>query len=302
MQKSSSIKFEAATPPLVSIVMPTYNRANFIVETIESVQKQTYTNWELIIVDDGSGDQTSEIARSISDQRIHFYHEQHLGMEHARNFGLQKSKGEFIAFIDSDDLWAINKLERQLAVFEEYPEIDFCMTGGYEFKAHGKPLVFFYKQRSGLKMDDLFLSFFKSELMTSPATLTFKRRCLDTVVFSKNIELGHIHFILDLTLHFKGAILYETLLYRRLHETGYSAINHTKRHNDGLELIRHYKHLLPQQVYSKALLKSHINFGETCLKEKLRLKAAKEFFHAWSHQPFNAIPVKKIVKALLLPL
>lgn len=302
MQKSSPIKFEGGTSPHVSIVMPTYNRADFIVETIESVQKQTYTNWELIIVDDGSGDQTIEIVRSISDERIHFHHEQHLGMEHARNFGLQKAKGEFIAFIDSDDLWAINKLERQLAVFEEYPEIDFCMTGGYEFKTHGKPLVFFYKQRSGLKMDDLFLSFFKSELATFPSTLVFKKKCLDTVCLKQNIELADIHFILSLALHFKGVILYEILLYRRLHDSSASATNHVKRHNAGIKLIKHYKHLLRRQVYSKALLKSHINFGETCLKEKLRLKAVKEFFYAWSHQPFNAIPVKKIAKALLLPL
>lgn len=292
---------ETNSCPLVSIVMPTYNRENFIIETINSIQKQTYSNWELIIVDDGSTDRTTEIVNNIRDERIHYYKQPHFGMEHARNYGLEKARGEFIGFMDSDDLWAISKLHRQLSVFEEHPDIDFCLTGAYEFKTHRKPLVFFYKQRSGLKSGDLFLSFFKSELVASPPTLLFKRKCLDTIGLMQNVDLGHIHFILALTLHFKGAIHYEALLYRRMHESSYSSINHSKRHHDGIKLIRHYKNMLPLKVYSEALLRSHINFGETCLKEKLRVRAAKEFFRAWKYQPLNIIPIKKIVKALLLP-
>lgn len=291
-----------SSTPLVSIVMPTYNRANFIVETINSIQKQTYSNWELIIVDDGSTDQTSGIVSNFCDDRIHYHKQQHLGMEHARNFGLEKSRGEFIGFMDSDDLWAINKLHRQLSVFEEHPYIYFCLTGAYEFKTHGKPLVFFYKQRSGLKFGDLFLSFFKSELVASPPTLIFKRQCLETIGLMQNVELAHIHFILALTLHFKGAILYEALLYRRMHESSYSSINHAKRHNDGIKLIRHYKNMLPLNVYSEAALRSHINFGEACLRKKLRLRATQEFFKAWKCQPLNIIPIKKIAKAWLQPL
>src|SRR5689334_4331637 len=114
MQKLSAIMPEN-NAPLVSIVMPAYNRANFIIETIDSIQKQTYSNWELIIVDDGSTDRTSEIIMNIEDKRIRYYKEQHRGMEDARNFGLEKARGEFIGFMDSDDLWAINKLERQLS-------------------------------------------------------------------------------------------------------------------------------------------------------------------------------------------
>lgn len=282
--------------------MPTYNRANLILETICSIQKQTYSNWELIIVDDGSTDETSEIVGNIDDERIHYYRQPHLGMEKARNFGLEKARGEFIGFMDSDDLWANNKLQRQLSVFEEHPDINFCLTGAYEFKSNGKPLVFFYKQRSGSNSGNLFLSFFKSELVASPPTLVFKRKCLDTIGPMKNKELAHIHFILALALHFKGAILYEALLFRRIHEASYSSINYAKRHHDGIKLIRHYKNMLPLKIYSEALLRSHINFGETCLKQKLRLRAAKEFFKAWKYQPLNIIPVKKIAKALLRPL
>ena len=302
MQKLSSIKPENKSSPLVSIVMPSYNRANFIIETINSIQKQTYSNWELIIVDDGSIDRTTEIVNNIRDERIHYYKQPHSGMEHARNYGLEKARGEFIGFMDSDDLWAINKLQRQLSVFQEYPDIEFCLTGAYEFKTNGKPLVFFYKQSCGLKSGDLFLSFFKSELVASPPTLLFKRKCLDTIGLMQNIELAHIHFILALALHFKGAILYEALLYRRMHESSYSSINCAKRHHNGIKLIRRYKNMVPSKIYNEALLKSHLNFGETCLKEKLRLRAALEFFKAWKCQPLNIIPIKKIAKTLLLSL
>ena len=97
--------FEMNSPPLLSIIMPTYNRANFIIETIESIQNQTHTNWELLIIDDGSNDNTEELVISINDNRIHYYKEIHQGMEKARKTGLERAKGELIGFMDSDDLW-----------------------------------------------------------------------------------------------------------------------------------------------------------------------------------------------------
>src|ERR1041385_97100 len=118
--------------PKVSIIMPTYNRAKYIVDTIESIRSQTYQNWELIIVDDGSEDNTEELINQIKDGRIKFYKAGRIGkVGKIKNIGLEKANGELIAFIDSDDLWAPTKLETQVAVFDEYPEAGFCLTGGY---------------------------------------------------------------------------------------------------------------------------------------------------------------------------
>ena len=115
--------------------MPTYNRAAYIMETIESIRNQTYQNWELIIVDDGSDDNTEEIIEEIKDSRIRFYKAGRIGIpSKIKNIGLENATGEIIAFIDSDDLWAQTKLEKQLIALQQYPGAGFSLTGGYNFK------------------------------------------------------------------------------------------------------------------------------------------------------------------------
>ena len=92
--------------------MPTYNRAEYILETIESILGQTYQNWELFIIDDGSEDHTKELVSGIKDERIKFYEAGKIGIGiKIKNIGIEMSTGDLIAFIDSDDLWAQQKLE-----------------------------------------------------------------------------------------------------------------------------------------------------------------------------------------------
>src|SRR5690348_1065740 len=105
--------------PVVSVILPTYNRASLISRAIRSVLNQTFTDWELLIVDDGSTDATEQLIRSRSaDSRIRYMKlPQNVGMCNARNHGIALARGEFIAFLDSDDEWLPTKLEKQLAVF-----------------------------------------------------------------------------------------------------------------------------------------------------------------------------------------
>ncbi len=111
---------------LVSIIMPSYNTARFIGESIKSVLAQTYINWELIIVDDCSTDKTDEIVNLfLTDKRIKYLKNfQNSGAAISRNRALKEAKGKWIAFLDSDDLWNPHKLEYQ---------IDFMLNGGYHF-------------------------------------------------------------------------------------------------------------------------------------------------------------------------
>jgi len=110
---------------LVSIIMPSYNTASFIEETIQSVLNQTYTNWELIIVDDCSTDNTDEVLENIKDSRIRYFkNDKNSGAAVSRNKALREAKGQWIAYLDSDDLWMPEKLEKQ---------IHFMETNGYAF-------------------------------------------------------------------------------------------------------------------------------------------------------------------------
>lgn len=111
---------------LVSIITPSYNTAEYIAETIRSVQAQTYKNWEMIIVDDCSTDNTDDIVGEfLSDARIKYLHnEQSRGAAVSRNYALCEARGKWIAFLDSDDLWLPEKLEKQIA---------FMKKNGYAF-------------------------------------------------------------------------------------------------------------------------------------------------------------------------
>ena len=104
-------------PPLVSIIIPTFNVSAFINSTIGSVLEQTFKEWELIIVDDCSIDETSSIIKNIIrlDSRIKFYQlSENKGVAHARNFAISRASGRFLAFLDGDDVWFPNKLEVQI--------------------------------------------------------------------------------------------------------------------------------------------------------------------------------------------
>ena len=102
---------------LVSIIMPSYNTAQFITESINSVLSQTYKNWELIIVDDCSTDNTDDVIKPfLEDKRIKFFkNEKNSGAAVSRNYALREAKGKYIAFLDSDDLWFHTKLEKQIS-------------------------------------------------------------------------------------------------------------------------------------------------------------------------------------------
>jgi len=116
--------------PLVSVVIPTYNRENEILKAITSVLKQTYTNFEIIIVDDASTDQTVAVARSIADPRIKIMTlPRNTNGTLPRNIGIEKSNGEFIALLDSDDEWKPQKLEKQISFIKKINSERFiCFT------------------------------------------------------------------------------------------------------------------------------------------------------------------------------
>ena len=102
---------------LVSIITPAYNSEKYIAETIESVLNQTYKNWEMIIIDDCSTDKTSKLVNDyiLADSRIKLVSlNKNGGVSNARNIGLSKARGAFVAFLDSDDIWVKNKLETQI--------------------------------------------------------------------------------------------------------------------------------------------------------------------------------------------
>jgi glycosyltransferase involved in cell wall biosynthesis len=113
--------------PLISCIVPVFNGERYIGEALHSILAQTYRPLEIIVADDGSTDGTARVARSFGN-RVKYVHQANLGYPEAKNLGLSEARGEFIAFLDADDLWHPSKLERQMARFAEPAPIDLCFT------------------------------------------------------------------------------------------------------------------------------------------------------------------------------
>ena len=148
---------------LVSIITPSYNSARFINECISSVLEQTYTNWELIIVDDASNDNSRELISSIAarDNRIKFvFLTKNIGVAGARNIALERSKGRYIAFLDSDDVWKKEKLTKQIGFMQSH-DISFSFSSYQPMSENGMEI--FKEIKAPLKIN--YNSFLKNTII-----------------------------------------------------------------------------------------------------------------------------------------
>ncbi len=123
------------TEPLVSIIIPTYNRAKLLKRAISSCLKQTYRNIEVIVIDDGCTDNTEQVVKSFIDERVvYIKNKTNKGIPATRNIGLNIATGEFIGFLDHDDEYLPEKIEEQVKVLTDNPDIGFVVCGRYEIE------------------------------------------------------------------------------------------------------------------------------------------------------------------------
>ncbi len=113
--------------PLISVIIPVYNREKYLVEAIESVLRQTWKNVELVVIDDGSTDNTADTALAF-EGKINYYYQKNRGLGAARNAGIGHASGDLIAFLDSDDLWLPEKLEKQMDALKQNPKVTMAFT------------------------------------------------------------------------------------------------------------------------------------------------------------------------------
>lgn len=188
---------------LVSVIMPTYNREKTIVSSIMSVLNQTYFNFELIIVDDCSTDNSLHLIKNIIDSRIIVINLiTNKGSCHARNIGIFNSKGDYICFIDSDDVWLPNKLDYQINLLNiNYNNIDILLTNGYVyFNNKTKDMFDINKIKLGfLKTKDLL-----NRNQCSIITLIGKSECLKNIYFDENLpRLQDWSYVIKLSLEYR---------------------------------------------------------------------------------------------------
>lgn len=288
--------------PLVSIVMPTYNRAGYIVETIDSIRKQTYTNWELLIMDDGSEDNTGELVNRIDDDRIQFYELGRIGVNgKVKNMGMERAKGELIAFMDSDDLWHTEKIEKQVSALLQFPGAGFSITNGFNFTDYLVPESFFYNECNGIKYYNIFLDSFNGLGIRTP-TVVFRKECLRKIEkFDEEIKFCDNYFLGNLAHEFDAVVIFEPLLFRRVHQSNHSRENWVENFKEGVKVIKEYKRkeFLAVKQANQALFKMYLSWGEKSIKCKKWKMAFIAFLNAWKFKPLSVIPIKKTVKAII---
>ena len=165
--------------PTVSVVIPTFNRAGLIRDAIASVLKQSYSNLEVIVVDDGSTDSTAEVLNSFSDERLIFLRQENQGRSAARNRAIAQARGRYIAFLDSDDMYLEGKLQKQIDYMDSHPEIGMTYTSAICIDENGDSLPHKYEATvSG--MIHLDIAFFIPVTITLP-TVMVRREVFDAV-------------------------------------------------------------------------------------------------------------------------
>jgi glycosyltransferase involved in cell wall biosynthesis len=136
-------------PGLVSVMMPAYNAERYIASAIESVLAQSYSDWELLVVDDGSTDPTGEIAAGVGDPRVRVLRQANGGEAAARNHALRSMRGEYLAFLDSDDRFLPEHLARTVGFLKDRPEVDGVYTDGYHIDSYDNRLPLLSARRRG---------------------------------------------------------------------------------------------------------------------------------------------------------
>jgi len=264
---------------LVSIIVPTYNRGHLIGETIQSVIDQSYTNWELIIVDDGSTDDTKKRIEELKDNRLRYYSIEHCGIIGAvRNRGMNNARGEYIAFLDSDDLWQPDKLDYQLSLLKNNPKASFAFGHGEQFGNGATPTpeleIFF--------VGNVFLPFlFEERFIFYVPTFLFKKGVLNKIT---NIDeslfyASDIDFFLRMAYTFEGTFSHNIVARIRKQEKSHSQSNELDAYDEYLVMLK--KHLRENRLTPKqfALLasKHHYKLGLLHLRSRKSKRATKEF-------------------------
>jgi teichuronic acid biosynthesis glycosyltransferase TuaG len=224
--------------PLVSIIVTTYNRSDFLLETVHSILQQTYLNFELLIIDDNSTDHTKKVISLIDDERIKYYclSECSGGPAKPRNFGINIASGIYIAFCDDDDIWVKNKLSIQINYLTKY-NLDLVSSNMFIFKDQLSNIICVTKNNNVISLTSFIL---KNQINTS--TVILKKSKL--VNFNQGIEFLNCgeDYLLWLQLYtnkYTFGFIDEPLVYYRITDSNISHKSWKSSHI--IKIIIHFK-------------------------------------------------------------
>jgi len=280
---------------LVSVIIPAYNRAQYIQQTVESVLNQTYNPVELIVVDDGSSDGTLELLTEYGDRLRLLTHENRVnkGQSASINLGMRYASGKYLAILDSDDYWAPNKLEVLVSFLEENPDVGLVYSNGYGVSATGEVLYEFLPRDHRETNDPNRVLLNCYTLL--PNNSVVRKDVIDGVgVFEEAFRAAQDHdMLIRLAENTKFAFVPEFLFYYRRHPDSISAKNALSRWRNGFEILRRAEARYPYRRSTIRKRRALLNYrlGQTYLRAGSKVRALPHFFVAGVLDPIRSIKV-----------
>jgi len=279
----------------VSVIIPCYNRALYVGEAIDSVLDQTYENFELIVVDDGSTDNSLTIVSNYGDRVTALQHPggENRGQSAAINLGLAHSDGEHVAILDSDDYWALDKLEKQVAVLDANPGVGLVYGNARIVDDYGNLLHLRYgdshreQNEIGRILADCYFSV--------PSNSMIRRRVLDRVgAFNEALRAAQDH---DMAIRIaeatKLAYIPDVMFHYRRHADSISAGRADLRWRNGFKILEAARQRFdyPASVIRRRRALLHFRVGQCLLRERRFVKAVPHFLGALVNDPRRSIRV-----------
>jgi len=268
--------------PLVSVIIPTYNGSRFIRETIQSVLDQTYNNLEIMVVDDGSTDDTSLIVKSITDQRITYIQQKNAGVSPARNHGITVSKGDYIAFLDHDDVWLPCKLEKQLSLFEQNPKVALIYSDAFIINENNF-IMGKYSHKIKFFRGRIFKELFSSCFITILTVVIKKSVFLEVGPFLPYKICEDYDLLLKCAAKYPIDYIDEPLAKYRVHGSNYSK-NYETEINECIEIFdfwRNQKNINGYNIntlISNAITNTYYNALKNAIKRRKDYRGSIKYF------------------------
>ena len=246
---------------LVSIIINCFNGEKYLSKTLESILTQKYRNFEVIFVDNCSTDSSAKIFKNIKDKRFKYYKtKKKIKLYASRNFALKKAKGEYIAFLDSDDWWSNNFLSSRKSFYSSSEEYGFCFSNYLHYHQHKDKFEIFLKKKlpSGFILSDLLNDYF-----IKISTVMIKRKLIKFYKFNPHYNIiGDYDLIIRVSQKFKAIAYQNKSAVIRFHKDNFTHNNRKMFYEEFQTWITHQD--FNNKVFSKFIFKKSYKIGRRC--------------------------------------
>ena len=242
--------------PKVTVVIPAYNAMTYLPETLDSVLQQTFTDFEVLVINDGSTDAIESWFATINDDRVRLISQANQGLPGARNTGIKEAQGEYIAFIDADDLWEATKLEKQVQCLDTKPEVGLVYAWTLLIDQQGNSTgTVTAAQVEGNVWEKLLLG----DVVGSGSAAIVRRSCFDQVgLFDPELtSIEDCDMWVRIAVHYPFAVIKEVLIYYRQHPSGMSRNYDRMAQNSRLKIEKKFAQVPFEMLYLRPRAYGH---------------------------------------------